>query len=783
MSRRRWNVVIADDNSEDRADIRRLLLQGSEDRFLFSDVSSGSDAVAAVNSPTTPPDCMILDYFLPDMEAPAILAALREADGFTRCPVVVLTGAASSVLGHAVLHAGAQDFIGKDWLTAGGLVRALENASERWLMARELDRSARVLAQNEQELRALTDNTPAVLTRFDAQFRYLYANVAIVRTTGLAPDRCIGRTQPELGMPAALYEPWQRALATVFASGAPQELELSVGTGVTVTHQATHFVPEFDKQLQVVSVLAVTHDITGLRQVELAERESAERLRMALRAGHAGAWSWDIASGAVIWSPENFLLYGRNPAFGQPSLQQWKACVHPDDLADLTQHLDSVTAGKTHELHVECRILHPQSGPAWLLWMGRLETDIAGLPCRMVGINLDISNRKRLEQALRREVQHKDEFLAVLAHELRNPLAALSTGMQILRTTSDDRTSVRAVQDMMERQFRHVVRLVDDLLDISRISNGKVELKRECIAMQTVLDHALEANHALLTLAGHQLSLDVDPQPILVDGDLTRLAQVIGNLIHNAIKYTPHGGHIGVRMHVEAAEAVIRVSDNGAGIPTTLMANVFDLFAQVDQTLNRAQGGLGIGLNVVAELVHLHGGSVFGHSDGLGLGSAFTVRLPLAEGAAGGVPPVTLMPPAVAVVRARRARALVVDDNVDAASAMTMLLGMHGCETLTLHDGLPVLAASLSFLPDMILLDIGLPDIDGYEVASRLRAHPGTCDAFLVAVTGWGSASDRMRSTAAGIDVHLTKPVDFDTILSLLQARVAASPDRHCEIE
>ena len=646
MSRRTWHVVIADDNAEDRADIRRLLLQGSEDRLIFKEVTFGREAVAAAHDPDMPPDCMILDYFLPDMEAPAILASLREASGLTRCPVVVLTGAASGALGHAVLRAGAQDFIGKDWLSSGGLVRAMENASERWLMARELERGARVLSHREHELRTLIDNTPAVLTRFDAQFRYLYANAAITRATGLSPDKVIGRTQPELGMPVAAYLPWHGALAAVFASGSAEQLDLSVQDGDDTTHYVTHFVPEFDTERRVMSVLAVTHDITSLRQVE---------------------------------------------------------------------------------------------------------------------------------QALRREDQRKDEFLAVLAHELRNPLAALSTGLQILKAATIDTAATGPVQGMMERQFRHMVRLVDDLLDVSRISHGKIELRRECISIQTVLEHAVEANQALLTSAGHVLTCNVDARAILVDGDLTRLAQVVGNLLHNAIKYTPHGGHIGLSLHVEADEAVICVTDNGAGIPPDMVAHVFDLFAQVDHTLHRAQGGLGIGLNVVAELVGMHDGSVTGHSDGLGLGSTFTVRLPLASDAAKDVSPVALVPTTPVAVSHRLPRVLVIDDNVDAAETMAMILEMHDCITLTAHDGVAGIAASTAFLPDMILLDIGLPDINGYEVAARLRAHPTNRGVLLVALTGWGGASDRLRSTTAGFDAHLTKPTDANIILLMLHAHLAGA--------
>jgi PAS domain S-box-containing protein len=770
MSRRTWRVLIVDDSAEDRAQIRRLLLQGSEDQLIFTEAALGREAITAAWQASAPPDCMILDYFLPDMEAPAVLAALRDTNGLTVCPVIVLTGAANSTLGHDVLRAGAQDFIGKDWFTFSGLVRTMENASQRWQMACEIESGARALAQRELELRTLTDNTPAVLTRFDAAFRYLYANAAITRTTGHSPDYFVGRTLQELGMPAAVYVPWQLALERVFATGRADQLELSEEINGVRSDQATRFVPEFGVAGEVVSVLTITHDITDLRQVEVAQRESAERLRMALSAGHAGAWSWEISSGVVVWSPENFLLYGRDPLSGQPSVAQWLTCFHTEDLSAAMQRMEEIAAGRLLELRAECRIMHPELGVRWLLWMGKLEMDITGTPYRIVGINLDITDRKRLEHASRREDQRKDEFLAILSHELRNPLAALSTGLQVLKAATSSGISVRPVQEMMERQFRHMIRLVDDLLDVSRIGNGKIELKRECILMQTVLDHAIEANESFMMAAGHRLVLAVDTPPVWVNGDLTRLAQIVGNLLHNAIKYTPHVGQIDLSMHIDGPDVMVSVADNGIGIPPDMVTHVFDLFTQVEHTLQRAQGGLGIGLGVVAELVALHGGSVTCLSRGLGMGSVFTVRLPITNAPASSIMSSSLglqVPLLVPTDRPRRV--LIVDDNTDAAEVMAMMLKIHECNTITASNGMDALAASLSFLPDMILLDIGLPDIDGYEVARRLRADPSTAKVILVALTGWGSASDKLRSSAAGFDGHLTKPVDMDTIMSLLQ--------------
>jgi signal transduction histidine kinase len=531
-------------------------------------------------------------------------------------------------------------------------------------------------------------------------------------------------------------------------------------------------VPEFAADGEVISVLTITHDITDLRQVEVAQRESAERLRMALSAGHAGAWSWEMSSGAVDWSPENFVLYGRDALLGPPSIAQWLSCVHAEDLGAATHCMNEIAAGHLVEINAEWRIVHPELGVRWLLWMGKLEMDIAGIPYRIVGINLDITDRKRLEQALRREDQRKDEFLAILSHELRNPLAALSTGLQVLKAATGASATVRPVQDMMERQFRHMIRLVDDLLDVSRISNGRIELKRERIQMQTVLEHALEANESFMMVASHKLSLTIEEKPVWVNGDLTRLAQVVGNLLHNAIKYTPHDGQIDLSMHIEGSDVVVSVRDNGAGIPSDMVSHVFELFTQVEHTLQRAQGGLGIGLRVVAELVALHGGSVMCQSRGLGLGSVFTVRLPMASAPAASVSP---MPPVVQLKSAsidRPSRVLIVDDNADAADVMAMMLEMHDCTAITASNGTDALAASLAFLPDMILLDIGLPDMDGYEVARRLRTDPRTDEIILVALTGWGSASDRLRSKTAGFDAHLTKPVEVGTILSLLRTVV-----------
>jgi CheY-like chemotaxis protein len=319
-------------------------------------------------------------------------------------------------------------------------------------------------------------------------------------------------------------------------------------------------------------------------------------------------------------------------------------------------------------------------------------------------------------------------------------------------------------RDIMERQLAHMVRLVDDLLDVSRVSRGKVELRRERLAVATILEHAVETSRPLIDAGRHALTVRAPAAPLWIFGDLTRLAQVFSNLLNNAAKFTAAGGAIELSAAAEADQVVIRVRDNGAGIPAEMLPRVFDMFAQVDRTLDRAQGGLGIGLALARGLVEMHGGTTEADSPGLGFGSTFTVRLPrAAEGDATDEPNRAAGP-------APRRRILVVDDNVDGAESLALLLELGGHEIATAHGGREALAVAATFAPDVVLLDIGLPELDGYEVARRLRADPRTAGARLIALTGWGSDADKQRSHDAGFDAHLTKPVDAATLAEVLAA-------------
>jgi len=363
---------------------------------------------------------------------------------------------------------------------------------------------------------------------------------------------------------------------------------------------------------------------------------------------------------------------------------------------------------------------------------------------------------------LRSADARKNEFLATLAHELRNPLAPVRTGLQILRISGDLRGAAAETRDMMERQIGHMTRLIDDLMDVSRITRGKVVLKREFLDFRRVLDSALELSRAPMEAAGHAFTATLPDRPLPLDGDATRLAQIVANLLNNAAEYTPDGGRIDLSVGIERETVVIRVRDDGVGIPADMLPVVFEMFAQVGRSIDRAQGGLGIGLTLVRSLVELHGGTIAAESAGAGQGSTFTVTLPLAEAAI----PVESPPPQASGGPPSRRRILVVDDNVDGAESLAMMLEFDGHETATAHAGPAALQAAADFRPDVIFLDIGLPGMNGYEVAESLRGRGSA--AVLVALTGWGSEDDKRRAREAGFDFHLTKPAEAAEVGRLL---------------
>jgi CheY-like chemotaxis protein len=374
---------------------------------------------------------------------------------------------------------------------------------------------------------------------------------------------------------------------------------------------------------------------------------------------------------------------------------------------------------------------------------------------------------KRMEEALRDADRRKDEFLATLAHELRNPLAPIRNSLEILKMPRVDATTLQQTRAMMERQVHHLVRLVDDLLDVSRVMRGKIDLHKEPVEVAAVVARAVEIVQPLIAVQGHRLELSLPQESLLVDGDSVRLAQVVGNLLTNSAKYTEANGHIWVSASREDSNVVLRVRDDGIGIAPDMLPHVFELFMQADHTSTKAQGGLGIGLTLARNLVQMHAGTIEARSAGLGKGCEFIIRLPLIDQQLKeGVPESGEALQSEALSSGRRL--LVVDDNEDAAVSLALLLRMQGHEVRVVHDGPSALAIVTSYRPHVVLLDIGMPGMDGYEVARRLRAQPGLESVVLAALTGWGQQDDRRRTAQAGFDHHFVKPLDVKALSSLL---------------
>jgi signal transduction histidine kinase len=371
----------------------------------------------------------------------------------------------------------------------------------------------------------------------------------------------------------------------------------------------------------------------------------------------------------------------------------------------------------------------------------------------------------RLYDEARESDRQKDEFLAVLAHELRNPLAPIRTALQLIRLAPDDRPRRERACDVMDRQIQQMVRLVDDLLDVSRITRGKIELRREGQELSAVIQRAVETSRPMIEAGGHELTVTFSREPIYLDSDPTRLAQVFSNLLNNAAKYTPRGGRISITAERDSSEAVVRVRDSGEGIPADMLTRIFDMFAQVDRSVEKAHGGLGIGLTLARRLVEMHGGSIEAFSDGPGTGSEFVVRLPafVAETSTHSNAPAEHALPRAVSTR----RVLVVDDNRDAADCLADVMRLGGHDVRTAHDGRTALAIAETFKPDAVLLDLGMPNLSGYDTAECLRARLGP-RVLLVATTGWGQDEHRQRSQQAGFDHHLVKPVDPAAVAALL---------------
>ena len=527
---------------------------------------------------------------------------------------------------------------------------------------------------------------------------------------------------------------------------------------------------------EFIHTRCITRDVTTQRRAEAALRESEERYRTATAAASDLIWTND-ADG---------LMQGEQLGWGDFTGQSrdeyqgygWSKAVHPEDAQPTVDAWSRAVAEKSVFVF-EHRVRRHDG--QWRLCSVRAVpiSNADGTIREWVGVHTDITERRRDEEKLRQLAadlfeadRRKDEFLATLAHELRNPLAPIRNGLQLMKLPGVQLATIEEARSMMERQLTQMVRLIDDLMDVSRISRGKLELRKERVPLATVLNSAVETSRPLIGQMGHELTIKLTKEPLIVDGDVTRLAQVFLNLLNNAAKYSDRGGHIQLDVKRQGGEAVVTVTDTGIGIAADQLPRIFEMFTQVERSLEKSQGGLGIGLTLVKRLVEMHGGNIEAKSEGPGMGSEFVVRLPLVIEAsrpqASGVegePAATMS----------SLRILIIDDNRDGADSLSEMLKIMGNDTRTAYDGQQGVYIAGEYRPDVILLDIGLPKLNGYEACRLIREQPWGKGAVLIAVTGWGQDEDRRRSHEAGFDHHMVKPVDPQALMKML-AGLALTP-------
>jgi PAS domain S-box-containing protein len=628
--------------------------------------------------------------------------------------------------------------------------------------------------ESDERLRLLSDNLPdSALYQFtrdpDGAPRLLYVSAGIERLTGVRSDDALRDASLVLGR---ILPEHQARLAAAEAKSARELSDFDLEVPIRRVDGELRWMRIKSRPRRApdgrVTWDGVQTDVTERKRIEEQLRLTNARFEAALQ-----------ASSVMVFNQDRDLRYtwSHNSARGEDAyeiLGKRDADLYPRDtdvarIEAIKRAVLETGVGQRHEL---C-LLH-EGVPRYYDTTVQPQRDADGVIVGVTGAAVDMTERRRVEEALKDVSQRKDAFLAMLAHELRNPLAPIRNAAQLLRLQGPNDPALERAHRTIDRQLNHLVRLVDDLLDVSRVSRGRITLRTGPLDLNEVVRETVEMSRALLDTRDHVLTVTVPPEPVYVEGDLTRLTQVANNLLDNAMKFTSKGGRIDLMVERqgtgEGAEAVLRVSDSGIGLDPATRNSVFDLFYQVERDLDRSEGGIGVGLALVKSLVELHGGRVEAHSQGPGQGSEFVVRLPALPEA----PPAPLPEPPPAPMKASlRLRVLVVDDNVDAAETMAMLLDLDGHETLVAHDGREAVAIALAERPDVVLLDIGLPGLNGYEACKAMR-EAGLTDTLIIATTGYGQDDDRRQSREAGFDSHQLKPLSLPKIQELVHRHVTA---------
>jgi signal transduction histidine kinase len=605
------------------------------------------------------------------------------------------------------------------------------------------------------------------------------ANPDYVRLVG--HRAVVGRKVAE-ALPDAVEQGYLTILDEVYRTGVPfsangAKYAVQVSTDGPVDERYVDFVyqPITDRDGSISGVLVQGVDVTARTVADRTVALDRARLEYATRLSGIGFWYCDLPFSELEWDErvkEHFFF----APTARITIDDFFGRIHEEDRTLTRNAIDASIRDRT-PYDIVYRTVHPDTGAVkWIRALGGTDYAGDGTPTRFDGVTIDVSAQKLDQQQLsllnlqlREQDRRKDEFLATLSHELRNPLAPIRTAAKIIASPQLAPAQLQRAQTIIERQVTHMALLLDDLLDIARITQGKLRLKKERVALSDVMDAAIEAARPKLDVKNHHLSLTLPAEAVSLDADPVRLAQILSNLLINAAKYSNPGSHIEVHATHQADTLSVSVKDDGIGLAPESIGGIFEMFSQIEEVEGRSEGGLGIGLALVKGLAELHGGTVEAHSAGLGQGSEFTVRLPAS---AHQFPSSKVVDPAP--VSPQRRRVLIADDNRDAAESLSQLLELSGHEVRVAHLGKTALSLAQTFRPDVAVLDIGMPDLSGYEVARALRQELWATHLQLIALTGWGQDHDRRSAMEAGFDHHLTKPIDLDQLDSLIAGRPAA---------
>lgn len=716
---------------------------------------------------------ILLDVMMPGMDGLETARLIRGAERAADTPILFITAMTHDPAFQVEAYAsGAVDYLYKP--VDPYILRAKVAAYvELW------GKSRAARATSEARRAAVLEAALDAIITIDHEGRIIEWNPSAERIFGHERADAVGRIMGDLIVPRAQRGRHRRGLARYVASGVPkllgQRLEMTAlradGTEFPVELAITR-IPMAGSPL----FAGYVRDITDRKRTEERFRQLAEHIREVF-------WMSDPRKREILYvSPAYEELWGRTCASLYEEPSSFLEAIHPEDRGAALAALETQAGGEASE--AEYRVVRPDGSVRWIHDRAFPIRDESGTVYRFAGLAEDITDRKQAEQALRQQSEElleadrqKNLYLAMLSHELRNPVGAIGNASHLLSQIGSQEERAANVRGIIDRQVRHLARIVDDLLDVSRLTHGLIELRKDWVDLGAVVEEAVETSAPLIEAKGHQLALSLTGEPITVHADPARLQQIITNLLDNAAKYTPAGGRISLTVETQPENdvetegwdrqrALIRVRDTGVGMAPELLPRVFDIFTQAERPLDRTDGGLGIGLSLVRSLVEMHGGSVQASSEGPAKGSEFVVSLPVAE-------PRAKAPPSVAPSIVKSAprgsrRVLVVEDNVDAAVTLAELLEEWGYVVHVAHSGETGIEAAFRHRPQILLLDIGLPGIDGYEVARRLRREPAFEGVLLLALTGYGKPDDRRCAEEAGIDHHLTKPVDLEALRGLL---------------